>query len=112
MAILRAKTNAGWLRHVAAKYQQPVVVMARMLRTSRVLMSEVASILNDLAHAEARRLVEGGGKPPTGTDLFDELIRRHCGPLVEQKKERARANARTALAAEMRQQQKREKKAS
>lgn len=109
LAQVRARSNALWLRQVAAHYGVPVVVMARQLRTSRALADEVGALLNEIAEREARALVSDDKRPPTDSDLYSELVRRHHAVLFEAHKKQANQQARRELAAEMR-AQKQEKK--
>lgn len=81
--------------------------MARQLGTARALAYEAARLLHVAARRTAERLVGEDAKAPTGDDLLDRLTRAYYGPLMDAKKEQARAKARAALESEMRQQQKR-----
>lgn len=106
-AIQKARNNVGWMRLIAAKYEQPVSVMRRMLRTQRALNEEVARLLNDAAQSEAVALVAKDARAPIGDDLYTELVRRHHAALFATKKKRANEEASKAMAAEVRQHRKR-----
>ena len=71
-----------------------------MLGTTQALNEEVAILLNDMARNEAIGLVSEDGKPPTGDDLYSELIRRYHYALFSEKKRKANEAAKRAFQAE------------
>jgi hypothetical protein len=107
----QSQLTSRWLGIVAEHYDTPRVVMARHLGTPAALAIEVARLLHRAARLTAERLVRDDGTPPAGTDLLDRLTLAYYTPLLDAKKAAARAKAKVAFDAELRQQEKRAAKA-
>jgi hypothetical protein len=101
---------AGWLRQIANTYHQPIVTMARLLRTSPAMQAEIARLLNEAASIEARQLVTQEAKPPTERDIYSELVRRYHAALMAIKRREANAHASQQLAAMARREAKEERR--
>lgn len=84
------------LHEVADAYNQPLLTVARCLRTPRALAIEVARLRARQATAWAHELIADKQPPPDGTRIVDSLTR---GYYAELQAERDRQKAAAAEAA-------------